>query len=103
VGPWATIGWGLAFIAQAVFFEDDSGSIVVLALGIAGITYGALLGAFVLGLVNKRARALDANVAFVSAALTTATMFPLENWVLSHDGVSHVLLAWQWVGQRRPV
>ena len=39
----------LVGIAPAVFFKNDSGSIVVLALGIAGITYGALLGAFALG------------------------------------------------------
>lgn len=96
VGRWATIGWGLAFIAPAVFFKNDSGSIVVLALGIAGITYGALLGAFALGVVNKRARALDANVAFVCAAATTTTLFVLEKWVLAVDGVPHVLLAWQW-------
>ncbi len=96
VGRWATIGWGLAFIAPAVFFESDSGSIVVLALGIAGITYGALLGAFVFGLVSKRATAADANIAFVCAAATTMTLFALEKWVLAEDGVPQVLLAWQW-------
>ncbi len=96
VGRWATIGWGLAFIAPAVFFTSDSGSIVILALGIAGITYGALLGSFALGIINKRARAVDANIAFVCAAGTTLTMFVLEKWVLAVDGVPHVLVAWQW-------
>ena len=57
VGRWATIGWGLAFIAPATIFRSDEGSIVVLALGVAGITYGGLLGAFVFGIVNRRARA----------------------------------------------
>lgn len=97
VGRWATIGWGLAFIAPAAFFTNDEGSIVVLALGIAGVTYGALLGSFVLGLVNKRARALDANVAFVVTALCSITLFSLENWVMSNpDGTPKVLVAWQW-------
>jgi len=96
VGRWATIGWGLAFIAPAVWFKSDTGSIVVLALGIAGITYGALLGAFVLGIVNKRATEVDANIAFVCAAGTTMTLFALEKWVLAEDGVPRVLLAWQW-------
>lgn len=96
VGRWATVGWGLAFIAPAAFFTSDSGSIVVLALGIAGITYGALLGAFALGIVNKRARAADANIAFVCAAATTTTMFVLEKWVLADDGVPQVIVAWQW-------
>ena len=67
VGRWATIGWGIAFILPATVFESDSGNIVILALGIAGITYGGLLGAFVFGIVNKRARALDANIAFALA------------------------------------
>ncbi|MDN5894875.1 MAG: sodium:solute symporter [Nocardioides sp.] len=96
VGRWATIGWGLAFIAPAAFFKSDSGSIVILALGIAGITYGALLGSFALGLFNKRARTADANIAFVCAAATTMTMFVLEKWVLAVDGVPHVVVAWQW-------
>lgn len=97
VGRFATIGWGLAFIAPAWFFQSDTGSIVILALGIAGITYGALLGSFVLGMVNKRARALDANIAFVAAATFTATLFVLEKWVLTNpDGTARVLLAWQW-------
>jgi solute:Na+ symporter, SSS family len=96
VGRWATIGWGLAFIAPAVTFTSDTGSIVVLALGIAGITYGALLGAFVLGIVNKRATALEANIAFICAAGSTMTLFALEKWVLAEDGVPRVLLAWQW-------
>lgn len=96
IGRWATIGWGLAFIAPAVFFKNDEGNIVILALGIAGITYGALLGSFALGLVNKRARAADANIAFVLAAATTMTLFVMENWVLAKDGKAHVLVAWQW-------
>lgn len=97
VGRWATIGWGLAFIAPAAFFKSDSGSIVILALGIAGITYGALLGSFILGLVNRRARAFDANIAFVMAAATTMTFFVLEKWVMTNpDGTPKVLVAWQW-------
>lgn len=97
VGRIATIGWGLAFIAPATVFQSDSGNIVILALGIAGITYGALLGSFLLGLVNHRARAMDANIAFVLAAATTATMFVLEKFVLAaEDGTPRVIVAWQW-------
>lgn len=96
IGRWATIGWGLAFIAPALFFKSDEGNIVILALGIAGITYGALLGSFALGLFNKRARASDANIAFVLAAATTLILFVLEKWVMAEDGKPHVLVAWQW-------
>ena len=91
VGRWATIGWGLAFIAPATIFRSDEGSIVVLALGVAGITYGGLLGAFVFGIVNKRARAADANIAFVIAVAINAFFFVMEKYV-----IGEVWVAWQW-------
>ena len=90
-GRIATIVWGLLFILPATFFRSDEGSIVVLALGIAGITYGGLLGAFVLGIVNKRARTLDANIAFLCAIATNAFFFVMEKYV-----VGEVWIAWQW-------
>lgn len=91
VGRWATIGWGLAFIAPATVFQSDTGNIVILALGVAGITYGGLLGAFVLGIVNTRARALDANIAFVVAVAVNAFFFVMEKYV-----TGEVWVAWQW-------
>ena len=90
-GRWATIGWGLAFIAPATVFQTDDGNIVILALGVAGITYGGLLGAFIFGIVNKRARAADANIAFVSAVAVNAFFFIMENYV-----TGEVWVAWQW-------
>ena len=91
IGRWATIGWGLAFIAPATVFRSDEGSIVVLALGVAGITYGGLLGAFVFGIVNKRARAVDADIAFVLAVAVNAFFFVMEKYV-----IGEVWVAWQW-------
>lgn len=44
---------------------------VELELGIAGLTYGGLLGAFLLGLFVRRARQTDALIAFV---ITIASM-----------------------------
>ncbi|WP_193105926.1 sodium:solute symporter [Brachybacterium sp. FME24] len=91
IGRWATICWGLAFIAPATIFRSDEGNIVVLALGVAGITYGGLLGAFLFGIINKRARALDANIAFVVAVAVNAFFFVMEKYV-----VGEVWVAWQW-------
>ena len=92
IGRWAPIGWGLAFIAPpATIFRSDEGSIVVLALGVAGITYGGLLGAFLFGIVGKRARAADANIAFVIAVAANAFFFVMEKYV-----VGEVWVAWQW-------
>lgn len=90
-GRWATIGWGLAFIAPAMFFRSDEGNIVVLALGVAGITYGGLLGAFLFGIINTRAGARDANVAFVLAVAVNAFFFVMEKYV-----TGEVWVAWQW-------
>lgn len=91
VGRWATIAWGIAFILPATVFESDSGNIVILALGIAGITYGGLLGAFVFGMVNKRATAVDANIAFVLAIAVNAYFFIMEKYV-----TGEIWVAWQW-------
>ncbi|MDZ5077994.1 sodium:solute symporter [Nesterenkonia sp. HG001] len=90
-GRWATVGWGLAFIVPAAFFQSDEGNIVILALGIAGITYGGLLGAFIFGIVNSRARAADANIAFVAAVAVNLFFFVMEKYV-----VGEVWVAWQW-------
>lgn len=91
LGRWATIGWGIAFILPATVFESDSGSIVILALGIAGITYGGLLGAFLFGIANRRASAVDANIAFVLAVAVNAFFFVMEKYV-----TAEVWVAWQW-------
>src|SRR5699024_12119983 len=72
VGRGATIGWGIAIILPATVFESDSGNIVILALGIAGITYGVLLGAFVSGIATKRARGAEATMAFSLTAAADA-------------------------------
>ncbi len=61
----ATLGWGLVFVLFANLFRDQQNPVVELGLSIASFTYGGLLGAFVLGLVNRRTRASDASVALV--------------------------------------
>ena len=70
-----TLGWACAMAGFACLFTDTKGQVVLLGLGIAGYTYGALLGAFLLGLVVRRARERDAIVAFVATvAVMTATV-----------------------------
>jgi len=53
----------------ACLFTDTKGQVVLLGLGIAGYTYGALLGAFLLGLLVPRARERDAIAAFIATVL----------------------------------
>jgi SSS family solute:Na+ symporter len=72
---WTVVWAGLLILCAglfAVYNKATSDPIVVQALGIAGYTYGALLGAFLLGLLVRRARQADAIVAFVSTVVVMA-------------------------------
>lgn len=60
-------------------------------MGVAGITYGGLLGAFVFGIINKRATAADANITFALAVAVNAFFFIMEKYV-----TGEVWVAWQW-------
>ncbi|MEM1116857.1 MAG: sodium:solute symporter [Bacteroidota bacterium] len=60
-----TLVWAGVFVGFAMLFTGLDNPVVELGLGIAGFTYGGLLGAFALGLVSRRARQADAVVAFV--------------------------------------
>ena len=64
-----TLVWAIVMAGFACLFTDTKGQVVLLGLGIAGYTYGALLGAFLLGLVVRRARERDAIVAFLATVL----------------------------------
>ncbi|MBQ6641486.1 MAG: sodium:solute symporter [Saccharopolyspora sp.] len=61
-----TLVWALVFVVFASLFSSTDNPVVELGLEIASYTYGALLGAFLLGLLVRRARQLDAIVAFVA-------------------------------------
>lgn len=71
---WTVIWAGLLIVCGGLFAtanQTAADPIVVQALGIIGYTYGALLGAFLLGLIVKRANQTDGIVAFV---VTVAVM-----------------------------
>jgi SSS family transporter len=54
------LAWGVALTAGAMLFPEGRTPVVVIALSIASFTYGALLGAFFLGIFNQRAVQRDA-------------------------------------------
>ncbi len=60
-----TLGWALVFVFFATLFEDQQNPVVELGLSIASFTYGALLGAFLLGLIVDRVRESDALIGFM--------------------------------------
>jgi SSS family transporter len=71
---WTVVWAGLLIICAGLFAtanKTTADPIVVQALGITGYTYGALLGAFLLGLIFRRAAQFDGIVAFV---VTVAVM-----------------------------
>jgi Na+/proline symporter len=69
-----TLVWALVFVVFASMFSTTKNSVIELGLGITGYTYGALLGAFVLGILVKRARQADAVVAFVVTVVAMAVV-----------------------------
>ncbi len=77
-GRLATAVWGIVFMIFASLFTDRENSVVELGLSIASFTYGGLLGAFVLGIVNRKATQTDAIVALLA---TLVTMSVIITWV----------------------
>jgi SSS family solute:Na+ symporter len=61
-----TVVWAVVMAGFACLFTDTHSQVVLLGLGIAAYTYGALLGAFLLGLAIPRANQRDAVVAFLA-------------------------------------
>ncbi|KEI42988.1 sodium:solute symporter [Saccharopolyspora rectivirgula] len=60
-----TLVWAVVFVGFASMFTSTDNPVVEVGLSIASYTYGALLGAFLLGLLVRRARQSDAVVAFL--------------------------------------
>ena len=88
-GRWATVFWAVILAGGALSFRSTDTPVVELALAIASITYGGLLGLFVLGGMSQRARQRDA---ILGLAVATAAMLIV---VLGKPG-PFAQLAWPW-------
>ena len=66
IARWATLAWAAVMVGFASLFTDTENQVVVIGLSITGYTYGALLGAFVLGLVVERAGQVAAATALIA-------------------------------------
>jgi solute:Na+ symporter, SSS family len=100
VGRAMTVLWAVVLIAGAMFLRRSGKPVVELALQVASLTYGALLGTYVLGGFWRRARERDVIVAMilgvavmipVAFAGRLATLFHDPAWLVS---LSH--LGWPW-------
>ncbi|MEU6130396.1 sodium:solute symporter [Saccharopolyspora sp. NPDC047091] len=69
-----TLIWALVFVVFASLFSNTDNPVVEIGLSIASYTYGALLGAFLLGMLVKRARQSDAITAFVATLVVVLVL-----------------------------
>ena len=66
-GRWATVGWALVLVIGALSFQADQ-PVVVLALSVSSITYGALLGTYIMSGLMPAAKQIDAILAILFAS-----------------------------------
>jgi len=97
VGRWLTLFWTAVLVTGAMAFRDQNTPVVQLALSITSVTWGSLLGTYVLGGLWPRARQRDVIIAMVVGVLAmTPIVLPavipnfMQRW--------HWLpgLAWPW-------
>ncbi len=77
-----TIIFAALLVLSALFFIRSSIAVVELALGIASITYGGLLGMFLLGLLNRKSAQRGAITGFFTGitAMLVVISFQLAAW-----------------------
>jgi Na+/proline symporter len=103
LGKIFSAGWGIALIGAALFFDQLSRGgdtpVVVLALSIASITYGALLGTYVLAARVSGSRGRDVvGAVLLSVTVMLLVVFSAQLSVLpGFTWLSPVgRLAWPW-------
>jgi Na+/proline symporter len=69
-----TLVWAILMAVFAMGFSTTTGNVYLTGLAIAGYTYGALLGAFLLGKLVPRANQWDAIAAFVATLIVMAVI-----------------------------
>src|SRR5207302_4491555 len=89
VGRWITVAWAVVLAFVALGFGSSGRPVVELALSIASITYGGLLGTYILAGTAARVRGRDAITAIV---VTTLIMIVV---VLKKPGpFAHLAFPW---------
>ena len=77
--------WCILLVAVAILFVAYTARVLVeLALSIASITYGGMLGVFLLGLMFKKADQVDAIAGFIAGIVTMVFIF------------TQTSIAWTW-------
>ena len=90
-----TLVWAVVFAVFGSLFSSRNNPVIEQGLSITGYTYGAMLGAFLLGIWVKRARQLDAIIAFaVTVAVMAVVVLAVK--IPSAPGAKPVVLAFPW-------
>ena len=94
VGRAASLVWALVLVAGAMLFRDQNTPVVQLALSVASLTYGSLLGMYILA-GSRRAFERDAIIA---VAISMTLMAPVVLGAVVPHFPIHWLpgLAWPW-------
>ena len=90
VGRWLTLLWTAVLVAGAMTLRNQNTPVVQLALSIASITYGGLLGTYLLGGWWSRARQRDVVVAIIVSVLAMTPVVLGVPWRVLPG------LAWPW-------
>lgn len=84
LSKWSTVAWGIVLILIAIVSKSFTKSVLNTALAIASLPYGAMLGAFLLGVLTRRA-----NQKGVMAGMTASLLVMSYVWLRTP-------LAWTW-------
>src|SRR5947208_1427270 len=90
VGRWLTLLWTAVLVAGAMAFRNQNTPVVQLALSVASITYGALLGTYLLGGWGARSRQRDRGVPIILSVLAMTPVVLGVPWRVLPG------LAWPW-------
>ena len=85
VSRWMTVGWGLILVLLAIL-SRGIGSVLEAGLTIASITYGSLVGVFLLGVLTRKANEDGAITGMVTSVVS---MLAIWYW-------SRAVIAWTW-------
>jgi hypothetical protein len=93
-----TLVWAALMAVFACAFSTSTGNVYITGLTIAGYTYGALLGAFLLGRLVRRANEVDAILSFlITVGVMTYMVRGVKIDVTTAAGTVSAGVAAQWL------
>ena len=100
-GRYFALAWGVVLTVGALLFPAGKTPVVVIALSIASFTQGALLGAFALGIFNRRAIQRDAILGMSLGIIAMAGVVFAKPLSAAYPVLVHLLgpfanVAWPW-------